>query len=491
MRVKKNILLIFSSLIALLVGLTVIKSGFQYTFDADELYHAQQAFLIIKGFEPYTQFFINHSVIFHWFISPVILFGGTNIDTIYALRALMIVLFLLRLLFSFMIIKKLFGKIAALFFIFLLFLDPFNAMTSMQIRPDNLMLTVYLAGLLVMIKGVNLKSPAHFFISGLLLGLSFLITMKMAPSILAIFIIFGIYSLSIRKFSDLICLIIGFIVPLTIYSLIYLFNGSFPLMFQEVFIDSPKLIMSMYAPFGFLYQPYNAYIFGTADKPLTWVYVWLIPLWAAIGTYIAVAEVFSKKIIERIDLVKLVLVATLWIQWLILFFLNGVFVQYYLIYTWFMPMVAGYFYYYFLKNNVKNITLQNIFSVIFFILFIVFSVSSIKGNLAHAKISDKSTPELLKSYWKIIPENARVFPSILFRPITYTVPYGLIAQPELLPSSMRKKLPPVIDVLEANKADYIIVDDINVLNKLDNRFSSYLEEKFSRIKDGKIYVRKK
>jgi hypothetical protein len=413
-------------------------------------------------------------VLFHWFAAGILLISGFKLEALRMMRLFMFGLFALRLFFSYRIVNKIFGKIAALFFVALIFLDPFISMTALQIRPDNLMLTLYTGALLTLING-------SYFLTGILLSLSLLVQMKILPSILFILLVFGIYLLRNKKNESLIRLAAGFIIPPLIYSFVYLINGSFYLMVQETFVDSVNLVQSMYNPFSFFYQPYNAYIYGTDGKPFTWIYVWILPLMAVVGSYL----------IPKNHPMKSILAASPWLQWLLLFFVSSAFIQYFIPFTWLMPIPAAYFLYDLLFVKAKKGLYRNLLTGAVLGLYLVFAVSAIRGNLAHAKLSYLNDPVLNKfqAEWKVIPENSRTFPNILFRQIAFPIIYGYGLQINGYPQSMKEKMPPVTDALEKNRVDYIIVDDMNLFVSIDSRFPGYLENHFRQIEGTNIYKR--
>ena len=132
------------------VAISAAVSGYHYQFDTDEFHYAQFIYLYANGLRPYLDVYSSvHPAIFQWLMIPVFLIKGfTTIETLYTGRAVMIILLAIRLVCAWYIIRIIFSKRTAVLFLFMFLFDPFAVFTSMQIRPDNLMLTVYTAGLL-------------------------------------------------------------------------------------------------------------------------------------------------------------------------------------------------------------------------------------------------------------------------------------------------------------------------------------------------------
>ena len=133
-----------------LLLLSVLKSGLLYQYDNDELSHTQYAYLLRNGLSPYTSFIMTFTPLFHWFILPIFNILGFNFSAIFVARIIMIVLFLARITLSHLIVRLIFGKLIAYIFVPLQLLDPFTVFSAMQIRQDNLMITVFLLGLLLL-----------------------------------------------------------------------------------------------------------------------------------------------------------------------------------------------------------------------------------------------------------------------------------------------------------------------------------------------------
>lgn len=409
--------------IALIAALaySVATSGIFYQYDADELTEVQQGYLLATGAKPYQDFYFIYTPIFPALLGFVLRHMGFTFGTIEFLRFSMAVLFGIRILFTVGIAFELFGSLAAWAFPVLLLLDPFTTFSGMQIRYDNLMLTVYTLGIFLCIWAMKRKNLILLAIAGGLLAFSFLIMAKILPSLVVFLFTFSMWSITRRKWRELFaCISGGFIVAL-LYSVPFLLGGTFLSMITQAFIAPRSFHASTLYPtyVGFLYQPDNIFIYGLPGRPLTWVYAWGLPILGFAGAYAAIVSRLGRSPWRIADVVTVSMAVGLFMHWLLLFFLPLVLAQYYLpISTYYALFGAAS-----IAQAWQAVQGRRGIRVGFFMALavsVVFLVrTSFQANMARAKIDTHWTVAAYQKLWNIVPPDHAVFPEVLFRPIAY------------------------------------------------------------------------
>lgn len=478
---------------------SIVKSAYYYQYDSDEFFHVQGVYLIASGFKPYTSFFYVFSSIFHRILVPLFLFFGFSFATLGKARIFMILLFSVRVLLSALLINKVFNRRTALLFIPLFLFDPFTIFSSMQIRPDNLMMTVYIFGLLVFVMGFFRSSKSLLFISGAIFGLSFLTLIKIAPQLIVFFIIFGIYCILNRELKNFILLLDGFVLSLILFCLYHIYNGSFFPMFSQVFIFSFTLSDQVFGQvyYGFFHQPNNGFIYGLMGKPLTWAYVWILPLLTSAGAYLTFSNIInngqkkSKNINKKKPLIQIILIVGLIVQFLFLLNINMAFIQYYIPFQWLLALFAAVLLNDFIFNKFSSGFFHQLIKGGFFILFIVLAYTSIKANNSRTVFRSENQISQFAPIWSKVPQNSAIFPNILFRPIAYPTTIG---DDELnsynFLSSVRNMLPSYASSFEKNKLPYLVIDDPVKFYSLEPGLDKYVEAHYRKI-DNQINLYKR
>jgi len=442
----------------ILLAFTVIRSGYFFEFDIDELYHANSVYLLSSGYKPFTDFFLPYSPLFYSFLSPLFHASGFTLDTIQAARVVMIILFVLRIVGASLLIRMLFGKLAALLFLPLFLLDPFTAYVSMQIRPDNFLMTIYVIGLVALTHGLIAQKKYTILLAGIVLGISLIASIKIIPSLGALFLVLFFYRLR-YKFIGLFELCIGVGLPIILFSLYYLFNGAFMPMITNLIFDARAINESLKypVPMGNFYWPSPSTIFGLSFKPILFQYIWALPLLAFAGAYnTLIASDFTSHTLSRKNMFSNVLTVSLGVQWISLFFIRSVFIQYYIPLTWLFALFGAVALATFL-HKVKSYKALYIGTLLLFSgMYCIYLVSSIQANFERAKVTGKETKESIRSTWKYIPENQSVYPGVLFRPLAYPIPYGFTFYD--LPSDLITRYGPIQNYLEKERVPYLNID---------------------------------
>lgn len=134
--------------------------GLSRFFDPDEFAHMHWGYLLGQGLVPFRDFFYVYTPPFSLLFVPIIwIFGETSVSLM-AGRVLVFVLTLTSLVLIYKISDRLFGKKVAILAFFLGATYPIALDKSIEFRPDNLMLTLFLAGYYLLIKCFCHPDPA-------------------------------------------------------------------------------------------------------------------------------------------------------------------------------------------------------------------------------------------------------------------------------------------------------------------------------------------
>ncbi|MBI4008827.1 hypothetical protein HY357_01210 [Candidatus Roizmanbacteria bacterium] len=486
---KRSILnvicVLFLFVILVPVIISIIQSGYYYTYDRDEITHIQKIYLMATGVNPYVSFYSSFTPVFHAVFIPLFLQFGFSFQTIDIARIVMIILFAMRIGFFSLAIAKIFNKRIAVLFIPLYLFDPFTIFVSMQIRPDNLMITIFSLGFLLFIFGLFKSSKILLFLSGSLFSISALILFKMVPAIVIVVAVFFIYSLKKNKLAEFWIFLSGFILSCGFFLVYFILAGSFIPMFQQVFVLSPLFASSAkyITTFGFFNQPNNAYIYGLMGRPFIWAYVWVLPLLAAAGAYSAIIKL--QKDSETKKYLRLTLVLLAIFQYVALLVINQIFIQYYIPLQWLLAMFAAV-----LIEEIGWAMLSGLYRLAFFIgLFIFFlklSSSSIETNKARATFNSSSNDFVSKTQklWSLIPERSASFPNILFRPLGYPLEFGYEEYRVPFPPQIKALMPEYAQTFEKNKVHFLRVEDAQQFFSIEDGLQEYVEKHYKLIDPG-------
>lgn len=442
----------------IILAFVVIRSGYVFEFDIDELYHANTTYLIAHGYVPFKDFFLPYSPIFHIFMLPLYAISGFTLTTIQWTRLIMIGLFIIRIVGAAMIVRILFGSLAAFLFLPLFLLDPLTGYTSMQIRPDNLMMTVYVFGFLFLSKGLTQNKRQLTLLSGILFGLSLLISIKIFPSIGVLFLI--LFALWLKlKFHGIKDTAIGFAIPIALFCVYYLTKGLFFSMITNLLIDARAIneTLKYPVPMGNFYWPSGATYYGLSFKPVLFQYLWSLPLLAFAGAYATFLEgnYSLSKFIPK-NTLRVMLAASLVLQWLSLFFIRSVFIQYYLPITWLFGIFAAVALAKIIHAVEMDKFLYGITLLFLGIVYTYYFIPSLHANIERAKVTGTEQKATITAIWNHVPEVSAVYPGVLFRPLAYPIPYGFTFYD--LPQSLFNRYEPIQNYLEKNKVSYLNID---------------------------------
>lgn len=465
---------------------SIVQSGYNYMLDSDELNHIQLAYLYGHGMQPYLDIYNSvYTPLFGWFLLPFFSFMGFTFGTIAFTRYIMIVLFAIRVGASFLVVKHIFGKRVSFLFLPMFLLDPFVIFSSMQIRPDNLMMTVYSVGLLAYVMAILSPTPKKWFTTGVLLATALLILPKILPSIGLLAIGALVYWWVKKKFTFILPAALGFIAPFLVFILYCLLNGSFNEMVTQAVLEA-KAAYSYFPvtiPLGNFYIPNNFFVYGTMGKPLTWFYVWFLPFAGVAGLYTMVMEYLKNRRVNERQTVKLILAASLLAQWGTLFFLQVVFMQHYLPISWLYALFSAV-----AIDQILTIMGTKVLRIVLFTCFIALIITGYKTNIGRSKADSAYLISTITNRWKQIPEGTLTFPNFLFRPAMYPVTYGYFVGN--VPPVILNRLPSITARLEQYKVPYLLIDSY-LMSKLPVDVQDYVNQKYDHVSgDNELMTRK-
>jgi hypothetical protein len=165
----------FLVLLALLLGLKVL-TIYHFRADADEPQHAHVVWEWATGHLQYRDVFDNHMPLFQMLCAPLMALLGPRANIIELLRWAMMPLYFISLWCVFKLAETLFSRRIAPWVALAAGALPQFFYTSTEFRPDDLWAVFWLLGLLVAVTGTFSIKRAFAF--GLLLGLTFAVSMK-------------------------------------------------------------------------------------------------------------------------------------------------------------------------------------------------------------------------------------------------------------------------------------------------------------------------
>lgn len=447
--------------VLIVTGIFVLSSalwnGYVTHIDNDEFAHAHIAYLIAHGTLSYRDFFASvYTPLFHWFLIPFFSLLGYTVSAIPTVRLVMLLMYLVRLALIYAIAKQIWNKPTAWVAVILYLWDPFTVFTGMSIRPDNLMLTFFLASVLSLIQGYKKGNNGEFWISGILAATSVLLLPKIAPSVLALMIGVLLVPHGFRKKA-----LTGFIggaVIVAIAFFFYLVSTGIVIQFWHQAIEKSFLLYGGHVNpvrLGFFYQPDNTWVYGFGGKPLVWIFACFLPFLGIAGWYQTIQGLLERKQ-TALTPVTVGLLLSLGLQGAILFTIPSVFIQYYLpltcLFSLFGAAAIVYIYKLFKHGYSKNVLLLCACCI-----YVVVSYNSIQANILRGTYNSDSEQIIAMTHlYDNIPQDAHVFPSALFRPMTYPVWYGLFWGD--IPESLRDQYPDMLNVLQNDNIQYVLTN---------------------------------
>jgi hypothetical protein len=169
-----------ASIILIVFSVTIIIFRLQLFLvrhiDIDEFAHLHWTWLLINGFKPYKDFFLNYPGVYQWYLLPVFLLPPSSIIPLVA-RYWEFILYFGTGIVLFLLTKKITkDNLISLLCITIFLIFPMTFDKSIDVRPDILMVLLYLLSVWILWK--NNLSNKSLLLSGFFYGLSVMVFTK-------------------------------------------------------------------------------------------------------------------------------------------------------------------------------------------------------------------------------------------------------------------------------------------------------------------------
>lgn len=484
---------VFVIVVLILLYISLVRFGLYYTYDFDEMYHSQLVFLLAHGAVPYHSFFTTYTVLFHWLLIPLGNAIGYSWNTVFAFRVGMGLLFVIRLGCAFYLVKNIFGLRSAVFFLWLSLVEPFTLFTSHQIRPDNLSLTFYSIGLLLLYISYTRKLLILSLLAGFFWGTALVTHGKIFPSI-SIFLLLFLMQLAFKKNVKKIGVyFIGFILSPILYVVCLVNYTDISTVVQQILYDPYRMQQSLGSRVhpSFFFTPDNSFIYGFLGKPPQWYFAQIYPIFAIVGIGVLMVYLIQYRNVnvhKKVFLYALTLATIL--QVLLLFIVPTTYIQYFgPAYFNSMILVSGLLW--ICVSRWENTVVSPVVYVGVSSILLILSIYTVKSHwIRTGYVIDEQMrgytikfgmfqSRLQDSYeqtWRQIPPNAAVFPAYLFRPMPY--PLGQFFYPEI-PREIIGRYQSIITLLDGTKIPYIVMSDY-LLQRMPVEFQRYVSQFYQK-----------
>jgi hypothetical protein len=157
----------------------------RYRFNSDEAQHLHVVWAWTEGLVPYRDVFDNHTPLFHVAMAPMLAALGERADILLWMRGLMLPLFAVVVLCTYVLGKRLYSHRVGLWSALLIAAFPPFFLTSLEFRSDNLWTAIWMT-ILVTVAG-RTYTARRAFVTGLLLGIALATSVKTVALIIALF----------------------------------------------------------------------------------------------------------------------------------------------------------------------------------------------------------------------------------------------------------------------------------------------------------------
>ncbi len=161
-----------------LLGLR-LASAWSLRVDSDEPQHLHVVWAWTQGLLPYVDLFDNHTPLFQLLMSPLLALLGARADIVPCMRTATIPVWTLGLALTWWLGRRLWNARVAWTATALTALFPLTYLSSVQFRTDDLWWVLWVAG--VAVAALGAPERRRLAAAGLLIGLSFAVSMKTTP----------------------------------------------------------------------------------------------------------------------------------------------------------------------------------------------------------------------------------------------------------------------------------------------------------------------
>lgn len=466
------------SLICLaIITYALVKNAFFGGLDVDELFHSQVVYLMNNGIRPYSAFFlISYSPIYHWFMLPIYMLTNFQYETLSAARMVMVGVFLVRMLLIFLVSRRIFNNKIAIVTLFLTIIEPISSYTVVHLRPDNLMIVVFLAALYLFLEAERRSKAWLYSLAGCLLVVASLIMLKVAFNVALFGILIAVWSIMKHKIMNFVHFVAGGVLALAAYLGYFLVTGRLVSMIEQVFLYPSKTFFNTFQyplPFAFFYKHDNYMLYGAGGKPFNWYLSWLILFFMCAGVYI-VFQYLSKQRGWTIKQFFLLFISlSFFIQVFFLMKLQSGFLQYYQLPLFFGTFLAAYAIVS-LWDSWVHWGLLNAAGLA--VLAIVMTYSIVPLYQLRGTYSNKDFENAIRGIWKIVPVDKAIYPHVIFRPIVYPHPYQITLGDAS--EFMKSLLPDPMTIFTQHNTQYILNDQYQ-LSFYPENFRNYIYSNFA------------
>src|SRR5207248_10919479 len=174
-----------ASLFALMIALKLVNIT-RYRFDSDESQHMHVIWAWARGFVQYRDVFDNHMPLFQIMFAPIFGLIGDRATILYWMRFILLPMYFVGAWCTYRIGESLFSPRVGVWAVILAGLYPKYHFISFEFRTDNLWAPLWLLCITVLING-PLTVP-RALVAGLLLGLSFSVSLKSVLLVLTLLV---------------------------------------------------------------------------------------------------------------------------------------------------------------------------------------------------------------------------------------------------------------------------------------------------------------
>ncbi len=301
----------------------------RYRFDSDEPQHLHVAWGWTAGLVQYRDFFDNHAPLFHLLSAPLLRILGERSDVLFFMRAPMLLLFAAVLWATYVLGTRLYSPRVGVWAALLLSFFPPFFLKSIEYRTDNFWNALWAVALVVLTS----RLPARHFLTGLLLGLAFCVSLKTSLLMItlgtagAVTYVFALRERSLRRtvLPVVLPLLVGTAIAPAILLWWFRAHGAWPQLVYCVFRFNELLVQtrspfSLWAP-RLIYLPAMALMLRRAWKRRAGREEDAVALWRcffAVGsaTFVITLVSFWILISPRDLLPVMPLVAIFFIAWI-------------------------------------------------------------------------------------------------------------------------------------------------------------------------------
>jgi Dolichyl-phosphate-mannose-protein mannosyltransferase len=164
------------------------------SFNADEFQHLHASWMVSSGYFPYRDFWENHTPLLYYFLAPAFPLFGEGVSLIFILRGFFSAVALLIILSTYFLARLDHDQFTSLLSALVLSFSVIFLQKTIEIRPDQFLVILWLASLWIFIRSSRLKKNGiQLTIAGFLLGVAMLFSPKALLCFAAAILTFAAY----------------------------------------------------------------------------------------------------------------------------------------------------------------------------------------------------------------------------------------------------------------------------------------------------------